>query len=853
MNKKKKILVTALSILTGGVVLSTQAISKSYLANGEKCSHANGNHYSEYAATYDHSGIKEYWVCCDCHEHYLIEPSSGNWNNLDGVENTTIDEEDDRYIVQLEHKYSTEWSYDDTSHWHECLDEGYSTLTQDFGDHIDEDGDLICDVCEYEIEGIKISLSHPLTMIGTGEKMKITANVVKSNGYTGSVSWKLSSTTYFSITDNKDGTATISAKASTSTTTRTVTVTCTSKEDTSISATTTVQCSTYGSAKIKAVDDFVGKDNRLPYFTISNNYVLSADGTYVYSYTSTASVYDVALAAFENNGTYEKRVEGTKTYFTKDAIGDDGFDVEYCVYKDGGKVYVECRRIDDVRTSFPVDLVTAAINGKSTSAIIEPTGVDKYTYSTKGGLTINAFGDYETFISQLNNANYYVLEDDYYYGTFKCVSPERTLQITIEDCGDYYTIKYSTLKVPTGTDWSNSDKAIMNAFCGEVLPYVNADFGAWYDYSTSYGYITTSSLRVDAYFEAIKVFDADGSFVGTTQGTTHIYTKANGEYSKIVVTITTDGYIKVTLELLEVTEWKASEIALALGDDAFDTLIPASGTAYTYKFDNNNHKVTIGVSGQDYQNYISSLVNANYTLKSEGYYDSTYVSPTGTLTVVITPDYYEDTIFTISVTASLPENVSRSFPTDKVKAELKLSTSDSIPTCTGTLFTFTDTGDFKCDVLVSGASKTDYIELLVTSGFELNASSQYVLQNLVIGLADGQNGDFIISFSLVSNPQVVYEWSDEAKSLISESLSWYGFTFTTIPHPTTFTSIDVDTYNWKIKVYGGNLSEYLQQLVDFGFTIDDSSFESTGYYFFCEGYSGLPIKDCGSYLLIDLY
>lgn len=40
-------------------------------------------------------------------------------------------------IEKLEHNYSNEWSYNETSHWHSCLDKGYEDLKSDVATHTD--------------------------------------------------------------------------------------------------------------------------------------------------------------------------------------------------------------------------------------------------------------------------------------------------------------------------------------------------------------------------------------------------------------------------------------------------------------------------------------------------------------------------------------------------------------------------------------------------------------------------------------------------------------------------------------------------------------------------------------------
>lgn len=41
----------------------------------------SGNHYEEAAPTGVAQGVREYWVCCGCHEVFLSEPTSGTWED----------------------------------------------------------------------------------------------------------------------------------------------------------------------------------------------------------------------------------------------------------------------------------------------------------------------------------------------------------------------------------------------------------------------------------------------------------------------------------------------------------------------------------------------------------------------------------------------------------------------------------------------------------------------------------------------------------------------------------------------------------------------------------------------------
>lgn len=60
------------------------------------CSH-HGNHYSLVETTLTTSGNREFWTCCECHEHFFTKPS-GTWTDS-GVPTFNIPSGDDRYLA----------------------------------------------------------------------------------------------------------------------------------------------------------------------------------------------------------------------------------------------------------------------------------------------------------------------------------------------------------------------------------------------------------------------------------------------------------------------------------------------------------------------------------------------------------------------------------------------------------------------------------------------------------------------------------------------------------------------------------------------------------------------------------
>lgn len=97
--KTKNLFFATLATFATGVVACAAAANAPILnLRATACEH-EGIHYLERPST-TVSGSKEYWVCCDCHEHFLTEPSSGLW--ADSLKNENVFEStDDRYIAPV--------------------------------------------------------------------------------------------------------------------------------------------------------------------------------------------------------------------------------------------------------------------------------------------------------------------------------------------------------------------------------------------------------------------------------------------------------------------------------------------------------------------------------------------------------------------------------------------------------------------------------------------------------------------------------------------------------------------------------------------------------------------------------
>lgn len=106
---KTGVLVSLFAVLTVGLTVAFSSGEK--FARAEGCHHV-GNHYEGIAATSKKSGIREYWVCCECHEHYFAQPA-GTWTDA-GVATITVDQNDDRYIPVIGKTDTNGFVYDAT-------------------------------------------------------------------------------------------------------------------------------------------------------------------------------------------------------------------------------------------------------------------------------------------------------------------------------------------------------------------------------------------------------------------------------------------------------------------------------------------------------------------------------------------------------------------------------------------------------------------------------------------------------------------------------------------------------------------------------------------------------------------
>ncbi len=106
--------------------------------------------------------------------------------------NNNPDDPDDH-----QHTFSEKWTTDDTYHWHKATC-GHDVVS-DKGEHVDEDGDHYCDVCEKQVSELdpvpavtKVTVTLTSNTIYEGETTVAKANVSSENGAPKTVTWSSS-------------------------------------------------------------------------------------------------------------------------------------------------------------------------------------------------------------------------------------------------------------------------------------------------------------------------------------------------------------------------------------------------------------------------------------------------------------------------------------------------------------------------------------------------------------------------------------------------------------------------------------------------------------------------------------
>lgn len=764
-------------------------------------------------------------------------------------------------ISKLEHNFSEVYSADDYSHWHACTDEGYETLTTPKQSHVDIDENDICDDCEKPLnpgEVTGVSLTSSRRIIGKQEAIIVKANITKTGFCDDTLVWTLLDKSGNPISGNQDTWAKLTVIDN-----ETAMYECIS---------TSTNSNDYANRFVKvelASDDLVtdqvkiinriAPDSRtsvlksfmtsadfdLPYnwafrpttssgfYTDGNKcdastktiYSASPDG----SNKEDISAYDEYLLGFRNLSQYTESV-GTdyadEVIFSKSG---SNYDFEFHLYTDGDWTYIACYKIDKPvdpipeYNEFPMDIAMKNVAGQIACDIIVPADVDVYQVPN-GSTTITAFGYADDYIAQLDAAGYVKKVQS---SKTTALSPDGTLQVVINDKGSYYTMDFSAMSIPSGTDWTAADKEMMSTYLGEVLPYVNYNFGAWYDYYDYGGYIYTSSSRVGAQEAAKAVFDAEPSFEASVDGSTYVYTKAFSKYVNMVVELISGGQIHALVENARLSTWEADDIAAAIGSEAKEVvpMFSEEGAKFAYEFGENTASVFVytessAVSMLDYKD---ALALAGFTSSD----DTTFKSPTDTLTITVTKVANKQ--FKIVANGHLPEGQYRELPTSLIAKQLNNDAGlADLALPEGSLFFYETKDKYECDVTVlEGGSMSAYVSALEGKGFALNGGA-YTKEgnNVSVALTAGEGDVYSAHLSLIEKPTAA-EWPEDAETVIAMILDAKSFATNELPAPTTSSSIVSDDGDgWasyaSVTVSGGNVEEFIQQLRDAGFYVDDS-------------------------------
>lgn len=121
-------------------------------------------HHDEYSHWHECDGER---VDEDVHK-IVIEVVTPATYEAEGLERHTCEVCGYSYespIPQLMHTYSTDWSHNETHHWHACLDEGYEDLKEEYGEHqivrSEETLEYSC-YCGYKNRSKRLSHDHDL-------------------------------------------------------------------------------------------------------------------------------------------------------------------------------------------------------------------------------------------------------------------------------------------------------------------------------------------------------------------------------------------------------------------------------------------------------------------------------------------------------------------------------------------------------------------------------------------------------------------------------------------------------------------------------------------------------------------
>lgn len=546
-------------------------------------------------------------------------------------------------------------------------------------------------------------------------------------------------------------------------------------------------------------------------------------------YTSSTKVEAglVAEEVLDSHSEYAKSIDSGVVRFAKD-IDELSY---YIIRIEGTNLYIDIapkptdqwlgNKIADAIGCLPTDFPAA-------------TGTS-FLYSFDDGaasveVTGGSLSEYKVALAA---AGYQIVERTVGYSTkVYAVSSDTTIVIELVD-GAAYTLNFSRQDPLVKNDWTTADKDLMNSYIGEVLPFVQAEYGDWYDNISYGGYIYTMSSRIESQQTAKAVFDADLSYTASSISGGYEYSKNLGKYQKLRVDVLS-SQIQAYVEDVQLTTWEADDIALGLGPDAM-TVLPQPGgesNKYTYSFGENSVKIKVISSSSTAMGDYQTVLEGKGFSTSDG---STYVSGDGTVTAAL--ERVTGKTFYINASGHLPAGYSRNWPIAEItKALAKDPGLEDLPTPVGTMFYFNQPDKYMCDVgVIEGGNRSDYESALDKAGFVLSDTT-YTKGNIGVRLSNTPDDGYMIHIYLIEEP-VITDWSDEIKTVIANIFEycWVSADPDELPYPDSATSVQ-KVSDKSFLVYGLDMESYKKQLSDAGF--------STKYY---DSYGEYDITYSGDY------
>ena len=137
----KKLLITLLTVSVLG--MSGCSNEKDECPTCPECEQCPAQHEHTFSNVWEKDETN-HWYKATC-EHTDLVKDLGHHIDINKDGKCDVCEGD---YHEHEHTFKESWSYDNNHHWHEATCE-HKDLTQDYEEHIDLDGDHICDVCHF--------------------------------------------------------------------------------------------------------------------------------------------------------------------------------------------------------------------------------------------------------------------------------------------------------------------------------------------------------------------------------------------------------------------------------------------------------------------------------------------------------------------------------------------------------------------------------------------------------------------------------------------------------------------------------------------------------------------------------